>query len=88
MFPAGSSGGPDGLRPQHLLEMVACQANGASLLSAVSGFVNIVLDGGCPASISPIFFDAKLVRRAGEEIWRRPPISDWINFAALSSEMC
>ena len=60
-FPAGSSGGPDGLQPQHLLEMVACQANGANLLSAVTGFVNMVLDGGCPASVSPIFFGAKLV---------------------------
>src|SRR5215831_15460391 len=26
-FPAGSSGGPDGLRPQHLLELVTCQAH-------------------------------------------------------------
>jgi len=60
-FPAGSSGGPDGLRPQHLLELVTCQANGVSLLTAVTGFVNKVLGGGCPASVCPIFFGAKLI---------------------------
>ena len=60
-FPAGSSGGPDGFRPQHLLELVTCQSNGASLLSALTGFVNMVLDGGCPASVCPIFFGAKLI---------------------------
>ena len=29
-FPAGSSGGPDGLRPQHILELVTCWEAGQS----------------------------------------------------------
>ena len=60
-FPAGSSGGPDGFRPQHLLELVTCQSNGPALLTAVTDFVNLVLEGGCPASVSPVFFGARLI---------------------------
>src|SRR6201996_7829045 len=60
-FPAGSSGGPDGFRPQHLLELVTCQSNGPALLSAVTNFVNLVLDGGCPAAVCPVFFGARLI---------------------------
>lgn len=60
-FPAGSAGGPDGLKPQHLLELVSCQSSGQSLLTAITGFVNIVLSGGCPLAVRPIFFGAKLI---------------------------
>ena len=30
-FPAGSSGGPDGLRPQHLKDLVLCRESGCAL---------------------------------------------------------
>ena len=60
-FPAGSSGGPDGFKPQHLLELVTCQSNGPALLTAITGFINLVLDGGCPASVCPVFFGARLI---------------------------
>ena len=60
-FPAGSSGGPDGLRPQHLSELVACQSMGANLLSSVTRFVNLVLDGKCPPDVRPVFFGARLL---------------------------
>jgi len=51
-FPAGSSGGPDGLRPQHIRDMLLCQESGADFLSAVTDFVNIVLAGRCPAEVA------------------------------------
>src|SRR5215470_689531 len=60
-FPAGSSGGPDGFKPQHLHELVTCQSNGPALLTAITGFINLVLDGGCPASVCPVFFGARLI---------------------------
>src|ERR1700761_1779581 len=60
-LPAGSSGGPDGFRSQHVLELVTCQSNGPALLSAVTNFVNLVLDGVCPAAVCPVFFGARLI---------------------------
>ena len=44
-FPAGSAPGPDGIRPQHLLELVQSQEAGPGLLTAVTTFVNSLLDG-------------------------------------------
>ena len=41
-FPAGSCAGPDGLRPQHLKDMVNCQEKGPDLLIALTGFINMV----------------------------------------------
>ena len=60
-FPAGSSGGPDGLRPQHLIDLVSCKMGGPALLSALTGFVNLVLDGDCPVNVRPILFGARLI---------------------------
>ena len=44
-FPAGLAGGPDGVRPQHTLEMVNCRETGPELYSALAGFVNCLLQG-------------------------------------------
>ena len=60
-FPAGSSGGPDGFKPQHLLELTNCPSNGSRLLTAVAGFVNMVLDGGVPSTVMPVFFGGRLI---------------------------
>ena len=60
-FPAGSSGGPDGFRPQHLADLCNCETGGPALLKAVTGFVNLILDGNCPPQVRPIFFGARLI---------------------------
>lgn len=60
-FPSGSSGGPDGFRPQHLLDLVSCKTGGPSLLTSLTGFVNLILDGGCPTAVRPILFGARLI---------------------------
>ena len=60
-FPAGSSGGPDGLRPQHVVDLLACKTNRPVLLTALTKFVNLVLGGGCPLSVSSTFFGARLI---------------------------
>ena len=62
-FPAGSSAGPDGLRPQHLKDMLAEGPSDASLsplLIALTSFCNLVLEGKTPVSVHPIFFGARL----------------------------
>ena len=61
-FPCGSAGGPDGLRPQHLKDMIGpgSGAGAEALLPALVAFVYLVLNGECPESIRPFFFCANL----------------------------
>jgi len=60
-FPAGSAGGPDGLRSQHLRDMLLRREAGPDFLTALTAFVNLVLAGGCPADVAPIFFGGRLL---------------------------
>ena len=60
-FPAGSSGGPDGMRPQHLKDMLLCQESGTDFLAALTGFTNTVLAGLCPKDMKPYFFGGRLL---------------------------
>ena len=59
-FPAGSSGGPDGLRPQHLVDMFTCPASGPGLITAITGLVNLLLQGCCPPQVTQILFGGRL----------------------------
>jgi hypothetical protein len=60
-FPAGSAGGPDGLSPLHLKVLVSNQIAGPDLLKALTGFVNMLLAGLCPASVAKCFFGGRLL---------------------------
>ena len=62
-FPNGSAGGPDGLRPQHLKDMVGPSTAGGGhvLLSALASFLSLVLAGRTPPSFRPYFFGANLI---------------------------
>ena len=60
-FPAGSSGGPDGIRPQHLADLVSCRESGAELLSAITAFTNSLLEGKCHSAVAPILFGGNLI---------------------------
>jgi len=60
-FPAGSSAGPDGLRPQHLKDLVSCQERSPDLLTALTRFVNMVLSGRCPEEVAPFFIGGRLI---------------------------
>ena len=62
-FPAGSAGGPDGLRPQHLKDLIGPSANegGAILLRALTLLVTLILNGKTPSQLQPYFFGASLV---------------------------
>jgi len=60
-FPAGSSGGPDGIRPQHLLDLLTCREGGQELLGVITQFVNSLLDGKCHPDVIPILFGGNLI---------------------------
>ena len=45
LFPCGSAGGPDGIRPQHLVDLTSASAErgGKDLLRALAEFTNVIL---------------------------------------------
>jgi len=55
-FSPGSSGGVNGLRPQHLIDMLDV-SNPGSLGDALVDFVNVVLAGGVPPQVRPFFLE-------------------------------
>jgi len=55
-FLNGSAGGPEGLRPQHIKDLVAESSSNESLLENITEFVNIILEGKTLLSVRPILF--------------------------------
>ena len=60
-FPAGSSGGPDGLKPVHLSDMLTCQEVKHELIAVVTDLLNLLMDGICSPSIRRIIFGGRLI---------------------------
>ena len=60
-FAAGTAGGPDGIRPQHIKDLVLCRESGAALLTAITGFTNCLLRGDCPAQVRQVLFGGNLI---------------------------
>ena len=62
-FPCGSSGGPDGLHPQHLKDMTGSSAAGGGqmLLQSLTYFINFILSGKVIHSVCHFFFGATLI---------------------------
>ena len=73
-FPRGSAGGPDGFRPQHLLDLTSASAErgGKELIRSLTCFINKVLEGKVPPSVQPIFFGATLIALQKKEGGVRP----------------
>ena len=73
-FPRGSAGGPDGLRPQHLLDLTSASAErgGVVLLSALASFTSHVANGNTPDCIQPYFFGASLIPLSKKDGGVRP----------------
>ena len=59
-FPTGSFGGTDGLRPRHIIDLVCCKMAGHELLSALTSFINVLLDGRCHPDVIPVLFGRNL----------------------------
>ena len=60
-FPAGSRGGPDGFRPQHMVDLASCREAGRELMTNLTAFVNLLLEGRCPLRVANILFGGKLL---------------------------
>ncbi|HSN24205.1 MAG TPA: hypothetical protein VLS45_08585, partial [Methylomicrobium sp.] len=60
-FPNGSAAGPDGLRPQHLKDMLTAASDDSPLLATITELTNLLLEGKVPASIGGIIFGANLL---------------------------
>ena len=62
-FPNRLAEGTDGLRPQHLKDLISASAGrgGKEFLRALTAFVNLVLEGKTPPSVRPFFFGASLI---------------------------
>ena len=63
-FPLGSSAGPDGLRPQHLKDILSSlppDTFHSPFLSALADFSSLVLEGNTPPPVRPYFFGARLI---------------------------
>merc|ERR1712121_275033 len=71
-FPAGSAGGPDGLKPGHLKNLIGAAEAGNRLLESITKLVNFILRNQIPAVIRPIFFGANLFALSKKEGGIRP----------------
>jgi len=70
-FAPGSSGGHDGLRPQHIRDMLDTSAPG-TLDQALLDFTNFTLSGGMPVEVRPVFFGEMLHALAKAVVCVRP----------------
>ena len=73
-FPRGSAGGPDGIHPQHLLDLTSTSAElgGKNLLRVLTALTNLILQGDVPQSVKPVFFWATLIPLRKKEGGIRP----------------
>ena len=71
-FPPGSAGGPDGIRPQHILELCTSHECAAAFLTPLTSFMNLLLRGQCPPEVQPILFGGRLLALAKKDGGIRP----------------
>jgi hypothetical protein len=73
-FPAGSAGGLDGLRPQHLKDMTSPYTGiiGQKLVSILVQFSNLCLAGRVPVKVRPVLYGASLCALAKKSGGVRP----------------
>lgn len=71
-FPCGSAGGPDGLKPQHLKDLINDLNASDALLALITDFVNLLLSGECPGDVRPILFGGSLTALSKKDGGVRP----------------
>jgi len=71
-FPNGSAAGPDGLRPQHIKDLLVGAADDNPLLVAVTDLTNLLLEGKAPPSVRGTIFGANLLAIAKKTGGIRP----------------
>lgn len=87
-FPAGSGAGPDGLRPQHLKDLISFSAAeaGERLLESITRLVNFMLAGRLPQLIASAFNSSSLIALKKKDGGLRP-IAVGNAFRRLSSKL-
>ena len=70
-FPLGSSGGPDGLTPQHLTDLLAGSTDD-NLQQALVDFVNLMLAGAFEKEVNTIIFGGRLIALSKKDGGIRP----------------
>ena len=55
-FPNGSASGPDGIRPQHLKDLLLGRTDDDPLLLAITDLINALLDGKVPAHVRAPYY--------------------------------
>ena len=70
-FPLGSSGGPDGLTPQHITDLLS-GATDDSFQQALVDFVNLLLAGSLDKEVSAIVFGGRLIALSKKDGGVRP----------------
>ena len=68
-FPNGSAAGPDGLRPQHLKDLMLAATDDNPLLMAVTDLINLLLEGKTPLPVRGSLFGATLLAVVIEAGW-------------------
>ncbi|XP_055341049.1 uncharacterized protein LOC129590060 [Paramacrobiotus metropolitanus] len=72
-FPSGSAGGLDGLRPQHIKDMLSCKdAVESPLRIALCKLVNFIVAGKLPEELRPALFGANLTALSKKDGGVRP----------------
>ena len=77
-FPIGSSGGPDGFRPQLLVDLINNKESSQDLIQALTGFVNIMLRGGCPEEVRRLMFGGTLIALSKSNGGLRPIVIGYV----------
>jgi len=70
-FPLGSSGGPDGLTPQHIIDLLS-GATDDSFQQVLVDFVNLLLAGSIDKGVSAIVFGGRLIALSKKDGGVRP----------------
>jgi len=71
-FPSGSAAGPDGLRPQHIKDLMIGAADDNPLLVAMTDLINLLLEGKTPHKVRGALFGATLLAVAKKQGGIRP----------------
>ena len=70
-FPLGSSGGPDGLKPQHITDLLAGDTDGR-FLTSLTELINLLLAGKFDTEINTIIYGGRLLAMSKKDGVVRP----------------
>ena len=86
-FPPGSSGGPDGLTPQHIHDLLT-GATDNNLQQALVDWVNLMLAGSFDKEVNEVIYGGRLIALQKKDEGIRPITVCWLHTVAVSSQVC